>query len=160
MSTGKKPAGLDGPPFVGGLLRLAMRKSRAHIERAMHAAGFHDLQENNFPAFSFPLPDGTRPSVFARQRGISRQAANHLLREMEALGYFERRATEDGRRRLIHLTPRGEHVAETIYAALRELHREWAAKVGPERFVTFMEVLRDLAAEGGEPEETSSPDDA
>lgn len=158
----RKKAGAEGPPFVGGLLRLAMRQSRAHIERAIHAAGFADLQENNFPAFSYPLPDGTRPSVFARQRGISRQAANHLLREMEDLGYFERRPTKDGKRRLIHLTPRGERVAETIYSALRELHREWAAKVGPERFAVFMEVLRELAAQEQQEQfgEAETADDA
>jgi DNA-binding MarR family transcriptional regulator len=141
-------------------MRLAMHKSRAHIERAVRDAGFHDLHEHNFPAFSYPLPDGTRPSVFARQRGISRQAANHLLREMEALGYFERRETEDSKRRLIFLTSRGEQVAETIYAALRQLHQEWGAKVGRERFAVFMEVLRELTAEENmEPDETPSLED-
>ncbi len=124
-----------------------MRKSRAHIEKAMLDAGFTDLNQSNFLALSFPLPNGTRPSDFARQRGISRQAANHLLGQMETLDYFERRESKGGRR-LIHLTRRGEHVAAVIYGALRELHQEWAAKVGPARFATFMEVLRELAGTG------------
>lgn len=140
-----KSAPADGPPFVGGLLRLTMRRSRAHIEKAMHDAGFTDLNQSNFLALSFPLPNGTRPSDFARQRGVSRQAANHLLTQMEALGYFERRTAKGGSRRLIYLTRRGERVAEVIYGALRGLHREWAAKVGPARFAAFMEVLRELA---------------
>lgn len=144
----------DGPPFVGGLLRIAMGKSRAHVEQAMHDADFHDLPAANFPAFAYPLPDGMRPSDFARHRGISRQAANHLLGQMEALGYFERRAAKAGGRRLIYLTRRGERVAETIYAALRELQKQWAAKVGPERFALFMEVLRELAEV---PDRTGNP---
>lgn len=126
-------------------MRLAMRNTRAHIENAMHEAGFTDLTPATFPAFSFPLPDGTRPSDFARYRGMSRQSANHLLAQMEELGYFERRASKDGGRRLIFLTPRGEHVATAIYSAMRDLHKNWARKVGPARFAAFMEVLRELA---------------
>ena len=48
-----------------------------------------------------------------------------------------------------------ERVAETIYTALRELHRDWAAKVGPARFTAFMGVLRELA----EPDSLFSPQD-
>lgn len=149
MSTAKKPPRpkipSDGPPFVGGLLRLTMRRSRAHIEKAMHDAGFTDLNAANFLALSYPLPEGTRPSDFARQRGITRQAANHLLSQMEELGYFERRLAKGDKRRLIYLTRRGERVAEVIYEALRELHRDWAVQIGPARFATFMGVLRELA---------------
>ncbi len=144
--TKKKPrATTDGPPYLGGLMRLAMRKTRVHIENAMHQAGFTDLTPATFPAFAFPLPDGTRPSDFARYRGMSRQSANHLLAQMEELGYFERRANKRGGRRLIFLTPRGERVAATIYSAMRELHKDWARKVGPARFAAFMGVLRELA---------------
>lgn len=143
--TKRLKAAADGPPFVGGLMRLAMRETRSHIENAMHEAGFTDLTPTTFPAFSFPLPDGTRPSDFARYRGMSRQSANHLLAQMEELGYFERRASKRGGRRLIFLTPRGERVAATIYGAMQELHKDWARKVGPTRFAAFMEVLRELA---------------
>ena len=39
----------------------------------------------------------------------------------------------------------GLDVAEAIYAALRALQKEWAAQVGPARFATFMDVLRELS---------------
>ncbi len=134
-----------GPPYVGALLRLAWRQVRDHMHAAMRKAGFDDLQEAHFPAFAYPLPAGTRPSDFARQLGISRQAANHLLSQMEQLGYFERRAAAPGARRLIYLTPRGRRVADTIYGSLRELQSQWASSIGERRFAEFMTVLRTLA---------------
>lgn len=134
-----------GPPFIGALLRLTWQRVRAHMHAAIRAGGFNDLQEAHFPAFSYPLPNGTRPSEFARQLRISRQAANHLIGQMEALGYFERRTEKNSSRRLIYLTRRGERVAETIYASLRKLQVQWAREIGPVRFAEFMTVLRDLS---------------
>lgn len=141
----RKTAPGAGPPFVGGLLRLAWQRVRAQVHAAIMAAGFRDLQEAHFPAFSYPLPNGTPPSDFARQSRISRQAAHHLLGQMEALGYFERRAGKASARRLIYLTRRGERVAAAIYASLRALETQWAAEIGPARFEAFIAVLRELA---------------
>ncbi len=144
-------AGADaegGPPFVGALLRLCWRRVRDRMHEAIRAAGFTDLQDAHLPVFSYPLPDGVRPSELARRIGMSRQATNYLVVQMEALGYLERRATEgDGDRRLVHLTKRGWQVGEVIFVCLRDLQAEWAEQIGPERFDDFMDVLQSLAAE-------------
>ncbi len=113
---------------------------------AARAAGFTDLQDPHLPVFSYPLPDGVRPSELARRIGMSRQATNYLITQMEALGYVERRAAEGGDRRLVHLTERGWQVGEVIFACLRDLQAEWAEEIGRERFGDFMDVLRRLAA--------------
>ena len=139
--------GGDGPPFVGALLRLCWRRARDRVHEAIRAAGFTDLQDAHLAVFSYPLPDGVRPSELARRIGMSRQAPNHLIAQMEALGYLERHAPEGSDRRLVHLTDRGWRVGETIFACLRDLHAEWAAGIGQERFRDFMDVLRRLAAE-------------
>ena len=118
---------------------------RDRLHAAIRAAGFTDLQDAHLPVFSYPLPDGVRPSDLARRLGTSRQAANHLIGQMETLGYLERRGSESSDRRLVHLTERGRRVGEEIFACLRELEAEWAAQVGEERFADFMEVLRSLA---------------
>lgn len=142
-----------GPPFVGALLRLCWRRVRDRMHEAIRAAGFTDLQDAHLPVFSYPLPNGVKPSELARQIGMSRQAANHLITQMEAFGYLERRAPEGSERRLVYLTERGWRVGETIFACLRDLHAEWAAEIGHERFRDFMDVLLRLAAE--EPRESS-----
>jgi DNA-binding MarR family transcriptional regulator len=142
----------SGPPFVGALLRLCWQRVRAHIDDAIRANGFADLQEAHFVVFSYPLPHGVRPSDLARQLRMSRQATNYLLGQMEGLGYLERRDAPGGDRRLVYLTERGSKVADVIYASLRELQAQWADEVGPDRFKTFMDVLKLLSNEARSPQ--------
>jgi DNA-binding MarR family transcriptional regulator len=146
----KRPgAGVDnGPPFVGALLRQCWRRVRDRIQDAIQAAGFDDLQEAHLAVFTYPLPDGVRPADLARRMGMTPQATNYLIAQVEALGYLERRAAKGSDRRLVYLTARGWQVGETIFGCLRELQVEWAAEVGQKRFAEFMDVLRHLAAEG------------
>ncbi len=142
-----RPKGAEGAPFVGALLRLCWRRVRDRIHEAVRAAGFTDLQDAHLSVFSYPLPDGVRPSDLARQIGMSRQATNHLIGQMEALGYLERRAPAEGSdRRLVHLTERGWQVGEVIVTCSRDMQAEWAEEIGRERFGDFMDVLRRLAA--------------
>ncbi len=135
-----------GPPFFGALLRVTWQHVRDQMFRAIHAAGFTDFQEAHFAVFSYPLPDGVRPSELARQKRMSRQAINYLLVQLEALGYIERRAPEGSDRRLIYMTARGRRLAETIFDCLRRLHREWACEIGEARFNEFLAVLKQLSA--------------
>jgi DNA-binding MarR family transcriptional regulator len=138
--------GADGPPFVGALLRMCVKRIRTRIDAAIRQAGFDDLQETHLRVFSYPLPDGVRPSELARHLGMSRQATNHVIAQMEALGYLERRAA-DGERRLVHFTPRAWGAVEVIYAESRKVQAEWAEEIGPDRFHAVVDTLRLIAAE-------------
>lgn len=151
MSTGHVPlaesafAPSGGPPYFGAMLRMTVEHVRGHMFRAIHDAGFTDFQEAHFAVFSYPTPDGIRPSELARQKRMSRQAMNYLLAQLEDLGYVERRAPEGSDRRLVHLTARGRAVAEVIHTCLRRLQAEWAREIGEQRFDTFLDVLRQLS---------------
>jgi len=134
------------PPFVGALLRLCWQRVRSHLLEAIRANGFSDIQESHFAVFSYPLPNGMRPSDLARQIRMSRQATNYLVGQLEELGYVERRAEVGSDRRVIYLTERGWHVADTIYEALQQVQERWAQAVGAERFGHFMDVLRTLSS--------------
>jgi DNA-binding MarR family transcriptional regulator len=136
----------EGPPFVAALLRLSWQRARDHMHEAIRAAGFTDLQEAHFAVFSYPLPNGVKPSDLARQNRMSRQATNYLVGQMEELGYLERRAPAGSDRRLVYLTERGWKVADVIYAAHRDLQEQWADEVGRKRFQEFMATLSILAA--------------
>ena len=141
------PGDPEGPPFVGALMRLCVQRVRARIDAAIRQGGFADLQETHLRVFSYPLPDGVRPSELARHLGMTRQATNHVIAQMEAMGYLERRAIAGGERRLVHFTPRAWAVAETIYRCSRQVQAEWAAEIGEERFRDLMAILRRLAAD-------------
>ncbi len=132
--------------YVGALLRLSWQRLRQRLNEAVHAAGFDDLQETHMLVFSYPPADGVRPSELARRLGMSRQAANHVIGQMETMGYLKRRAAPGGGRRLVYLTARASRVADVIVACLRDIEAEWAREVGKERFADFLAILRQLAA--------------
>jgi DNA-binding MarR family transcriptional regulator len=138
------------PPFFGALLRMTWQGVRDRMLQAIHQAGFTNFQEAHFVVFSYPLPDGVRPSELARQRRMSRQAINYLISQLEELGYVERRASNGDDRRLIYLSARGRQIAETIFNCLRQLHAEWAEDIGHERFDIFIEVLKQLSVKAQE----------
>jgi DNA-binding MarR family transcriptional regulator len=140
----------EGPPYVGALLRQCLEHVRARIETDLTSAGFTDLQPAHLAVFSFPPPDGVRPSDLARRIRMSRQATNHIIGQLEALGYLERRAERKGARRRIYLTPRTWGMVKVVHATLLEIQGEWAADIGPERFGDFMTTLRRIAARGCE----------
>ena len=140
----------EGPPYVGALLRQCFEHVRARIEADLKSAGFTDLQPAHLAVFSFPAPDGMRPSDLARRLRMSRQATNHIIGQLEALGYLERRAERKGERRRIYLTPRTWGMVKVVHATLLEIQAEWAAEIGPDRFGDFMTLLRRFAARGRE----------
>jgi DNA-binding MarR family transcriptional regulator len=140
----------EGPPYVGALLRQCLEHVRARMEADIKAAGFTDLQPAHLAVFSFPPPDGMRPSDLARRIRMSRQATNHIIGQLEALGYLERRAARKSERRRIYLTPRTWGMVKVVHATLLEIQAEWAAEIGPDRFGDFMTTLRRFATRGCE----------
>jgi DNA-binding MarR family transcriptional regulator len=138
----------EGPPYVGALLRQCLEHVRARIEADLNSAGFTDLQPAHLAVFSFPPPDGVRPSDLGRRIRMSRQATNHVIGQLEALGYLERRAPRKGERRLIYLTPRSWGMVKVVHATLLQIQAEWAADIGADRFDGFMTALRRFASRG------------
>ncbi len=133
---------------MGALLRQCLEHVRARMEADLRSAGFTDLQPVHLSVFSFPPPDGVRPSDLARRIRMSRQATHHIIGQLEALGYLERRAARKGERRLIHLTPRSWGMVKVVHATLLEIQAEWAADIGAESFDGFMAALRRFASRG------------
>jgi DNA-binding MarR family transcriptional regulator len=142
----KEPPQDAGPPYVGALLRLCYEQVRARMEAELRAAGFDDLQPTHLAVLTYPPPEGLRPSELARRIRMSRQATNHVIAQLEALGYLERRAGADGTRRRIHLTERTWRALTVVHATLLRVQAEWAAEVGERRFAEFMATLRHFAA--------------
>ena len=81
---------------------------------------------------------------------MSRQATNHIIGQLEALGYIERRSERKGERRRIYPTPRAWQMVKVIHSTLLRIQAEWAAEIGPDRFREFMTMLRTFAARGCE----------
>ena len=135
-----------GPPMIGALLRIPLEAVQRRMLDRLHEHGFDDLDAAHLTVFQYPGPQGARPSELAARLGVSKQALNYLLGELERLGYLERRADpRDLRSKRITLTDRGERAIETIREAVSELERNWEQQLGTERFARFYQLLRELA---------------
>ena len=77
-------------------------------------------------------PEGERPSVIAERAGTSKQAINHVLRDLERLGYLELRPDpDDSRARLVTTTARGQALVEAMFAAAAATERELESTLTP-----------------------------
>ena len=134
-----------GPPMIGALLRMPWQAVQRHMLQRLHEQGFDDLDAAHLPVFQYPGPQGRRPSELAAQLGISKQALNYLLRELERLDYLTRQPDPDDQRsKRITLTPRGTNAIHTIRNAVSELEHTWQTELGTERFTQLQTLLHDL----------------
>lgn len=134
-----------GPPLIGALLRMPWERVVLHVLERLQQQGFDDLDAAHLNLLLYPGPQGARPSELAARRGISKQAANYLLGELERHGYLERRPDpDDGRSKRIALTRRGERAARTIREAVSEVERDWQERLGVRRFAQLRALLLEL----------------
>ncbi len=128
--------------LIGALLRVPAQAIHRRIVGELNAAGFGDLRVPHMAVLQFPGPDGVRPGLLADRAGMSKQAMNQLLRSLETCGYLARSdAPEEGRARLVRLTPRGRAAYLKIHEILRDIEREWSAELGPRAFAQLKQLL-------------------
>jgi DNA-binding MarR family transcriptional regulator len=140
--TSSKPL---GPPLIGALLRLPWEAVQEHMLERLHADGFGDFDASYLIVAQYPGPQGERPSDLAARLRISKQALNHLLGQLEHLGYLERQPDPDDKRsKRIALTPRGTRAATTIREAVAEMEDAWKQQLGPKRFAQLRALLQEL----------------
>jgi DNA-binding MarR family transcriptional regulator len=131
--------------MIGALLRLPWEAIQEHMLERLHADGFADFDASYLIVVQYPGPQGERPSDLAARLRISKQALNHLLGQLEHLGYLERRPDPDDRRsKRIALTPRGTRAATTIRKAVAEMEDAWKQRLGPRRFAQLRALLQEL----------------
>jgi DNA-binding transcriptional ArsR family regulator len=72
-----------GPPLIGALLRMPVDAVRRQIIERLHARGFADIDEAHLTLLRSPGPQGERPSDLAAQLGMTKQALNYQLGQLE-----------------------------------------------------------------------------
>ena len=135
----------DGGPLVGALLRVPWEAVRTRMLTRLRESGFDDFEPAHFTVFRYPSPDGARPSELAARLGISKQSLSYLLRELERLGYLERRPDPaDLRAKRVVVTRRGKAAIAVIRSAVAELEQEWAEQLGARRYAQLRSLLVEL----------------
>ena len=146
-----------GPPLIGALLRIPFETVRDRMLTGLHERGYTDLIAAHLDVFQYPGPENQRPTDLAAQTGMSKQALNYLLGQLEQLGYLTREVDErDQRSKRIHGTPRGFAAAKTIREIVREVEAEWEQQLGPRNFSQLRDLLTQLyAITSAAPDETA-----
>ena len=80
-----------------------------------------------------------RPADLAKRLGVSKQALNHLLGQLEKLRYLQRRREQGNGHIAIYFTKRGWLVLESTIATMRQLESDWQCMLG-QRWVSTKKV--------------------
>src|SRR6266704_1934254 len=135
-----------GPPLIGALLRMPWEAVQRHMLERLHERGFADFDAAYLNVFQYPGPQGARPSDLAARLRISKQALNHLLGQLEKLGYLERQPDPDDlRAKRVALTTRGNSAVRAIREAVAEIEASWAEQLGTKRFAELRQLLLDVS---------------
>lgn len=127
------------------MLRSAWTELIDEIFEELAAAGFDDLRPVHRSILRDLLTSNLRPSELGARLGLSKQAANDLVREFEVKGYITLEPDpDDGRAKRIVATERGWQASETAQATSNAVGHRWAELVGEERYAVFEEVLRAI----------------
>jgi DNA-binding MarR family transcriptional regulator len=111
----------------------------------LHARGFTDLTAAHLNVLQYPGPDEVRPSDLASRTGMTKQALNYLLGQMEHGGYLQRRDDAgDQRSKRIHLTERGHRAVKAIREIVMDVEAEWERELGAGQFSDLRELLTRL----------------
>jgi DNA-binding MarR family transcriptional regulator len=123
-----------------------------HMLERLRERGFDDVDAAHLNVFRYPGPQGARPSELATRLGMSKQALNYLLGELERFGYLERRPDPDDlRSKRIALTERGVTMGLAMREAVGEMEAAWATRLGAARFSRLRSLLLELYAAASPP---------
>jgi DNA-binding MarR family transcriptional regulator len=136
---------VNGSPLITNLLETAMKRIRDDLY-ALSDTRFPGLRMRHYRLLSFVPPEGERLSRMTADSGLTKQALAQALAPLEDGGYVEVVPDPSDRRaRLVRLTDRGRAVNEAVRHHLSDVEREWARRVGEERYAVARAVLADLA---------------
>jgi DNA-binding MarR family transcriptional regulator len=112
--------------------------------KALAERGLGDINQAHFGLFQYPPIDGMRPIDLAKRLALSKQALNHLLGQLEKLGYLHRRREPPNGHTAVYLTERGWLVVESNVATMRQLEADWQRQLGKQRFADLKAALQEL----------------
>ncbi|MEP7040725.1 MAG: MarR family transcriptional regulator [Chloroflexota bacterium] len=137
-------------PHLGVLLSRAQRLLYDRLLERFAAAGFADLRYAHGGVFSFLPESGIRLTALAERARMTKQSMGELVRDLESLGYVERRQDPaDGRARIVAFTAKGARANEIGVRALRNLEFEWGRQLASGRMAQLratLETLTDVGA--------------
>ncbi len=139
----------DAPPsidHVGWRLWCASQAWKEKFLAGMLASGHHWYAEARSSIIPFLDREGTRQGVLVQRMGLSKQAVQQLVDDLEDEGIIERRPDpEDRRGKVVIFTQKGLRAQSDANRVKREVEASFQAKLGKEDFTRLDDLLRRLA---------------
>jgi DNA-binding MarR family transcriptional regulator len=137
--------GYELPLLLFGGFRTLIDRLHEELARQGHAGAR--------PAHGFALQaigtTGVTAAELGRRLGVSKQAAGKTVDRLMRLGYVERGASpDDGRAKVVRLTPFGLDMLNRSAAIFDSLRAEWVAALGEERMRSVESALRAVVPSG------------
>lgn len=131
---------------IGLLLWGAAQNWRERMQREMARRGFPWHLEARGDVLAHVGPSGISQSALTERMGLSKQAVQQLLDQLEKEGVIERVTDpKDRRLRLVQLTGLGLFDLVERNAVKREIEEDYRAALGPDLFAQMERALRLLA---------------
>ena len=128
--------------------QLVIRAARLLNERGvtrMRERGRRQVRTSHTALLPHIDLEGTRITEIARRMGVTKQAVNQAVGEIEAMGLVRRvQDPGDGRAKLVRFTARGRRELLLGLGVLGELEAEMAVQVGRARLTRLREDLEVL----------------
>lgn len=158
-SLGFEPAGSGARrSTLGWLLPRISNSLMQELMRRTRAKGHPGLKMSYGQVLTLMAPEGGRIQEMARINEVSKQAISVIARELEDLGYLQRRTDpRDARQVILGFTPAGIELLQDSIASVNELEARFAQALGGENLTRLSQQAQQLyAALGQETEEFGS----
>ena len=131
------------PDHIGWTLWQATQAWRREFVAAMAAAGHSWFAQARGNLLVHIGPGGARQGDLAEKAGLTKQAVQQFVDELEADGIVTRsRDDKDARARRITLTPAGEAAMRDADRIKLQIEAAWRARLGSDAFDQLEALLR------------------
>lgn len=131
---------------IGWRLWNAAGLWKSRFAEAMIAAGHDWYAEARSSVIPYIGPKGTRQSVLVRRMGLTKQAVQQLVDDLEREGIVQRVPDpKDGRARIIRFTEKGQQAQRDAQAVKRRIEDQFRRELGDADFDHLYRLLCKLA---------------
>lgn len=136
----------SNPPsidHVGWRLWCASQAWKERFVAGMLASGHHWYAEARSSIIPYLDREGTRQATLVQRMGLSKQAVQQLIDDLEREGIVERRPDpQDRRGKIVMFTPKGLKALSDANRVKRKIEAQFRDKLSEADFATLDELLR------------------
>jgi DNA-binding MarR family transcriptional regulator len=137
---------VSSPPLnLAQLLKHPFEALLARLHRELADAGFPEIRPAHGCVLQYTEPDGSRLTDIAQRAGLTKPTVLAAVDDLERLGYAERLPDpNDGRAKLVRLTPRGAAAAAEGARIIASIEADWRRRLGTQRATALRIALEAL----------------